>query len=242
LLAALELWPTHNEALESAKDLYRKAERWDRLAAILTVEEASASQPEAKVKILLEIARLQTEKLANPAGAVPALERAVQLAPRDRDVLLRLIDVYTDAGRHDAATPLLRRLLDQAGTKRSKDVAVLHHRLGRALEAGGDLVSALGEYEAALKIDITSVPVLRDLGKLAFKNGDLDKAHKTFRALQLQKLGPDAGITPAEVHLYMARILVAQGEKPKALLSVDRGLQADPRNPELQRLRQELKG
>jgi len=242
LLRALELQPTHADALSAAKELYVKAERWDRLAAILTVEEAATPEPEAKAKLLVEIARLQTEKLANPAGAVPALERAVQLLPKDRDVLLRLIDVYTDAGRHDAATPLLRRLLDQAGTKRSKEVAVLHHRLGRALEAARDGAGALAEYDAALKIDISNVAVLRDLGKLAFRSGDMDRAHKTFRALQLQKLSADAGISISEVHLYMARILVAQGEKAKASLSVDRGLQADPKNAELLALRAQIKG
>ena len=134
------------------------------------------------------------------------LERASELDPEDRTILLPLCDLYVAGGREAEAIPVLEQIVASYGTRRNKEVAVYHHRLGKAKEAIGDLDGAMQSYDAAFKVDLTNVMVLRDLGRLCMAREDLARAQKTFRALLLQKLSADAGITKADVYFHLGDI------------------------------------
>jgi tetratricopeptide (TPR) repeat protein len=159
------------------------------------------------------------------------LERASQITPEDRDVLLPLCDLYIAAGRSEDAIPVLRKIIDSYGTRRVKEVAQFHHRLGKALEAKGDVKGALEAFDNAFKIDLTNVQILRDLGKLTHQHGDYDRAQKTFRALLLQKLDAKSGITKADVYFYLGDISAKQGDKSKAKSMLQRALAEDANHP-----------
>src|SRR5439155_23920225 len=111
---------------------------------------------------------------------------------------------------------------------RSKELAVYHHRLARALDVEGDRDGALREFDLAFKIDPGNVGVLRDLGKLALTHGDLERAQKTFRALLLQKLDAASGITKGEVFFFLGEISLQQGDRGKALQMYERAVETDP--------------
>ena len=103
-------------------------------------------------------------------------------------------------------------------------LARYEHRLGRAHEGSGNVEEAYKHYDAAFRIDLTSVPVLRDLGRLCLARGDLDRAQKTYRALLLQKLGEDAGIHKADVYYHLGEISAKQGDKAKAKAMLERAI------------------
>jgi hypothetical protein len=63
--------------------------------------------------------------------------------------------------------------------------------------------------KVTFKIDPTSVPILRDLGRLCLQ-GDLDRAQKTCRALLSQKLGPPLAITSAMAASKTCRWVMGQ--------------------------------
>ena len=179
---------------------------------------------EAKAGLLRQIASLRANQLGDPAGALAALERAVTLVPNDREALLSLCDVYVRAGRSADAIPVLEKLIASYGGRRAKEVAVYEHRLGQAYEGMQRLDDALKHYDNAFKIDLTSVAVLRDLGRLCLARGDLDRAQKTYRALLLQKLGDEQGITKSEVYYRLGEISVQQGDKVKAKAMLERAI------------------
>ena len=83
---------------------------------------------------------------------------------------------------------------------------------------------ALKLYESAFRINLTSVPILRDLGQLCLRTGDLPRAQKTFRALLLQRLTPDSGIRKADVYYHLGEIASKQGDKVKAKSMLMRAL------------------
>jgi len=224
---ALGLSPGHEEALSSLEEIARAAGDHRRLAGLLSQKEAQATDAAKKIALAKEVAKLHLGPLADPAGALSPLERVLAIAPADKEALLQLVDAYDRLGRHQESVPVLRRLVETAGTSRSKEMAAVHHRLGRALEGMGDFPGALGELEKAQKIDLTNVPLLRDLGKLAHRTGDLEKAQKTFRALLLQKLDEASGIGKADVYWYLGDILERQGDPKKALGMYERGIEAD---------------
>lgn len=227
LRRAYELSDGSGESREKLKGHYERHGQAERLAMMLAMDEEDLEDPKQKVALLKRIADLYSGPLSNPATAAEYLERASQLVPEDRDVLLPLCDLYIAAGRQTDAIPVLEQIVASYGTRRNKEVAIYHHRLGRAKESMGDLDGAMEAYDAAFKVDLTNVTVLRDLGRICMTRGDLDRAQKTFRALLLQKLSAEAGITKADVYFYLGDISAKQGDARKAISMLERAVAED---------------
>jgi tetratricopeptide (TPR) repeat protein len=181
-----------------------------------------------QVKLLKAAAEIHIVHRKVPADAIPVLERAAQLIPHDRDLLLALGDAYNAAQRGRDAAQVLERVIASFGGRRTKELALYHHRLARALAQLGDKDVALAQLDMAFKIDPGSVTVLKDLGVLAFETNDLDRAQKTFRALLLQRLEPNVGISKGEVFYYLGEISAKQGDRAKAMQMFERAIENDP--------------
>jgi golgin subfamily B member 1 len=181
-----------------------------------------------QVKLLRAAADIHLLKRSRAEDAIPVLERAAQLVPQDRELLLVLCDAYSAAQRGSDAAQVLEKVIASFGSKRTKELALYHHRLARALSQLGQKDVALAQLDMAFKIDPGSVTVLRDLGVLAFETNDLDRAQKTFRALLLQRLDNNAGISKGEVFYYLGEISAKQGDKTKAVQMFERAIENDP--------------
>jgi tetratricopeptide (TPR) repeat protein len=224
LLRALEAAPDHVQALEQIKALYERTKAHDKLVRVLAAEEQRLQDSGQRVLLLNRIAALYREKLGDPGSAVGFLERAVALVPDDREALLQLCDLYIAAGRARDAIPVLEKIVASYGGRRAKEVATYQHRLGQAYEGLGETDKALEHFDAAFKIDLTNVAILRDLGRLCLQKGDLDRAQKTYRALLLQKLGADSGIAKADVYYCLGEISFKQNDKVKAKAMLERAI------------------
>lgn len=242
LRRAYELDPSLSEAREALKAHYEQHGQVQQLAEMLALDEEEASEPTAKVALLKRIADLHAGPLNDPGAAVPYLERASALVPEDREVLLPLCDLYIAAGRQSDAIPVLEQIVASYGTRRNKEVAVYHHRLGKAKQSMGDLEGAMTSYDAAFKVDLTNVQVLSDLGRLCLLRGDLERAQKTFRALLLQKLTPSSGITKADVYFHLGDIAAKQGDAKKGISMLERAIAEDSAHEEAAALLAQLKG
>lgn len=195
-----------------------------------------------QVKLLRAAAEIHVLRRGRPDDAIKIYERAAQLVPHDRELLLALCDAYSAAQRGRDAAHVLEKVIASFGSRRTKEVALYHHRLGQALAQLGDKDVALTQLDMAFKIDPGSVAVLRDLGVLAFETNDLDRAQKTFRALLLQRLDPKAGISKGEVFYYLGEISAKQGDKAKAMQMFERAIENDPALERARAKLTELKG
>lgn len=241
LQRAYELQPSATTR-ELLRTHHQEHENWAELAMLLDAEVGEASDASEQSALLKRIADLYEHQLQDPSAAADYLERASHLTPDDRDVLLPLCDLYIAAGRQADAVPVLEKIIESFGGRRSKELAQFHHRLGRAVEGMGDEEKALEHYEAAFRVDLTNVAILRDLGRLAHARGDYARAQKTFRALLLQKLDADAGITKADVYFYLGDIAHHDGDDRKAISMLDRALTEEPGHARATALRDQLKG
>lgn len=214
--------------------------RWAELAELLGGEVDAAPDAEARVALLRRMAALYADRVDDPVAAAACLERAVTLAPDDRELVVELAERYVRSGRAADAVPVLERVIEGFGGRRVREVARFQHQLGRARESLGDAAGALEAYDAAFRVDLTSVPVLRDLGRLCYTEGDLDRASKTFRALLLQKLGDDAGIRKADVYFYLGNISARQGDTVKARHMLERAVAEDGGHADAERLLETL--
>ncbi len=195
-----------------------------------------------QVKLLKAAAEIRLVRQGAPELAIPILERAAQLVPHDRELLLSLCDAYNASARGREAAQVLEKVIASFGNRRTKELALYHHRLGKALAQLGDKDVALAQLDMAFKIDPGSVGVLRDLGVLAFEANDLDRAQKTFRALLLQRLDPTSGISKGEVFYYLGEISAKQGDRAKALQMFERAIENDPALERARSKLTELKG
>ncbi len=237
LRRALELEKSNEVVRDALRSLYEKRKSWSELAEMLVsdadlAEDAAGAEKSPAVvagvvKSLRRASEIYSGELSAPGLAVPHLERASALAPADRELLLALCDVYTTSGRERAATEVLEKIIASFGGKRSKELGVFHHKLGRALASLGEKEAALAQFDLAFKIDPGAIGVLRELGVFSLESGDLERAQKTFRALLLQKLDDKSGITKAEVFFYLGEVLLKQGDKVKALPMYERAIEND---------------
>jgi tetratricopeptide (TPR) repeat protein len=224
LLRAAQAGVRLDETQKLQLAFYERQGDYASLAELLGEQVESIEDVAERVTGLRRIAEIYRDKLTDPRRACDYLERASQLVPDDRSVLVPLCELYIEAGRQESAVPVLEKIIASYGGRRVKEIAIYHRMLANAYRGMGDAERALGELDAAYRVDLTNVAVLVDLGMLCYERGDLERAQKTFRGLLLQRLDKDAPITKADVYFYLGDIAGKQGDKPKAISMLERAV------------------
>ncbi len=234
----LEVRRSAADVRDRLRTVYEKQQAWSELADFTAEDARAAEDVAAKVRLLRAAADIHQGKRKDAGGAAKLLAEASELAPQDRDLLLALCDAYSASGRGKEAVEVLQKIVESYGGRRSKDLALIHHRIAKARLADADREKALAELDVAFKIDPGSIAVLRDLGVLALELADatedpkgksdyVDRASKTFLALLLQKLDATSPISKAEVFYYLGDVSHRQGDDKKAVQMLERALDND---------------
>lgn len=221
----LEVAPDHAEIRESLASVYEKTRDFEALAKLRAEDAERATSPGEKVRLYRAAAELRLNACRDAAGAAALLERAVEIAEDDRELLLLLCDAYSASGRGKDAAAVLEKIVASFAGRRTKDLANVHFRLSRAYLAEGDTSRALTELDQAFRIDPGSIPILKELGTLSLSAGDLERAQRTFRALLLQKLEPGSPISKGEVFYYLGEISQKLGDETRAVQMLERALE-----------------
>lgn len=219
LEAQLRTTPEARELRALLAERYRAAAQWNALAELLVDGVEFASDDESRVAMLREAADVFVRKLAQPARAVPVLDRAAALAPTDRSVRVSLADARCDAGELDAARSILEGLLTEYGRRRPPERARVHRTLARIARASSDLQGALAQLELASNIDLDEPGTLQMVGEVALELGEHERAASAYRSLLLvvrRQTVTDEGPGQAEVLYALHRIARTQGQEDRA--------------------------
>ncbi|MBI5533423.1 MAG: tetratricopeptide repeat protein [Deltaproteobacteria bacterium] len=233
--------PDSTAVRERLRKLYERTGAWAEVADLIAQDAEAAPDAPAKVKLLRAAADIHATKRKDGAAAAALLEKASELAPDDRDLLLSLCDSYSSSGRGKDAVKALEKIVESYAGKRVKELADIHHRLAKAYAADGEKERALAELDQAFRINPGNLAILVDLGVLAMDMNDLERAQKTFRALLLQRLDDKAPISKAEVFYWLGEISHRQGDDKKAIQMLERALENDASFQKAQDLLKELK-
>jgi tetratricopeptide (TPR) repeat protein len=157
----------------------------------------------------------------DPASAITAYKKALEILPEDDRVLANLGLAYSNAGDPATAVQYLHRSL-----ARNPAQPVTLVNLGNALGAEGDAAGAEDAYRRALAIDPREPLATFNLGNVYL--GRRDAAH----AIEMYErtIALNASLVPA--YLNLARAYAVQGNAPKARAALERGLAFDPDNAE----------
>ncbi|HEY0707064.1 MAG TPA: tetratricopeptide repeat protein, partial [Polyangia bacterium] len=200
-------------------DLYRSGESWAPLVRALNEGAALSNERETVLAYAREAAEISESRLGAPAEALGALERAVELAPNEPGLRLRLADALTAAGALDRARALYEALIRESGRRRTRERGTLHHRLALVARAEGKREEALGHLDEAAEMDVDNAAVLQAIGEVAAEAGDYDRAERGYRALVLllQRGQKGATLLATEVLLRLRAIALHRGQQEKAL-------------------------
>jgi tetratricopeptide (TPR) repeat protein len=164
---------------------------------------------------------LSVAMLRQGRDALPALERAVELLPRDAETHLNLGIAFAAAGRRSEAVPRYRHAIEL----NPGSIEALTH-LGDVLCELGEREEALSTLRRAAALDPTRVDSQAKLGSALFDLRRLDEAAAAYRtALMLQPENPQA-------LLGQAAVLRMRGRAAEAEKTCRAALALDPRNVE----------
>jgi len=225
---ALAVEPTSRELRARLRAEYERAGAWTSVALMILADAEATDEKRTKVDLYREASSVYIKQVGDAGTGADVLQKAVDLAPDDRGLLLDLCDAVSLAGRGAEAVQVLERIAQSFGGKRSKELGEIHRRLANAYLAMGQKEQALGELDKAFRIEPGNIFVLRQLGDVAMDSGDMAKAQQMFRALLLQRLDGQSPITKAQVFCRLGQIHQALGEGPKAKQMFERAIQADP--------------
>ncbi|MBW2528318.1 MAG: tetratricopeptide repeat protein [Deltaproteobacteria bacterium] len=222
LQTAFEEAPRNAEVRKLLFRLYRSGKNWSALASALSRATEHVTDESTVLAYAKDASAIYHDKLGAPAEAVPALRKAVAIAPDDRKLSAMLAEGLRLAGELDEARELLSALIEGFGRRRSTERAALHLELARVLHAQGEKEPAIEELDKASKMDAGNVVILHTLAELARENDEIDRAERAYRTLLLKvrRASSDAEaevpIGAPEVLLELSRIAGARGQKDKA--------------------------
>ncbi len=227
-------------------ELYRRTERWSALAALLTRSLPLFTDDETTITYAREAADIYHVRLGQPDRAVPALERALQLAPDDRSMLVQQAIGFRAAGRFAEARAILDELIAAFGRRRSAERAMVHVELALVAKAEGDHAEALSQLKTASKMDVGNPQIQKMVAELSLTSGDIEEAERTYRALLLtvrrqRAVDDEDAVGVSEVLFELHKIAETREDEEQAKELLESALEAAVQSDvEVRRLRRSI--
>jgi tetratricopeptide (TPR) repeat protein len=162
--ALLALEPGNDAALDGLSRIYRKAEQWHELGAVLITRAEAAATPARARDYRAEAAEILESRLSDAKTARCLYEQVLASDPAHPRALPALLKLYERGGDFPALVELLgKNLGEQRKDERLKTLT----RLGEIYETRlENELEAARHYEMALDLDGDSLEALRGLARL----------------------------------------------------------------------------
>ncbi|MGB8931819.1 MAG: tetratricopeptide repeat protein [Anaeromyxobacteraceae bacterium] len=165
----LELDPTHRAAFDQLRELNASGGNWRAWARVSDLFAPNLADPEEKLALLKEVAKVHEQKLGQKEMAFIAWTRALNEAPADDEALAQTERLATETEAWDELSGVLEQVAEEArGMVRAK----LLLRLGKAKDERLDEADeAETAYRRALEADPANPEALQALTALFKKRG-----------------------------------------------------------------------
>ncbi len=239
------------------RDVYNVLGAGRELAQLILEDAAASTDAAVKCGLLLHAGRLLLDGGEAPAHAAAVLEEARSLlapqppsaGPRadEQEILLLLADAYVLIGRGGDARTLLDIAVAAHKGRRSKQLAAVHRKRAQLELSVGDRAAALAALTRSFEGDPQNAALAMELGELAIELKDLELASRAYRGATLMKLSPSGStegvplVARAHAYFQLARIAVAQGDRRKARLMIDKAVADDATHEGARHLLEQLR-
>lgn len=165
----LSLDPAHEGALQGMSDVYRKAQQWRELVAVLITRVDRALTPERARDLRAEAAEILETRINELGQARDLLEATLGEDPGHQKTVDALARIYQRSGDSAGYVKILERQAEAlVGAARAETVA----RIGEMYEDNlSDLAEAQRRFEAALELDPACLSAIRGLDRVFNRTG-----------------------------------------------------------------------
>ncbi len=216
MLAAVREFPSELSLWERADALSGSAGRPTDLAEAMREVLRAKLDPGLESDLSERAARLHEDKLGDPIGATPYLERVLALSPSNEVAFQRLKDILTAAERWSE----LEALYDRASSATDDLARRIEMLVEVALiceEIIEDAAKATSYYERILEIDPVHDAAIRALDRLYLKQGK----NRELSALLERRLETAVGDEAFELKLRLAKLQLDLLQPDKAMGHVE---------------------
>lgn len=166
----LRIDPDNREALEALSKVYDNLGRYSDLTRVLERRAKLADDPDEKIDLLSQVARLWVERFNNLNKAVEPLEQVLELDPSNLEALTQLKAIYSKRRAWKPLYEVIRREADMA--EGSEKVAHLSELAKLAAERLDKPAEAVRLWEQVYEADPTQLAVLDELERLTERQRD----------------------------------------------------------------------
>lgn len=222
--AALELEPANEKALLGLTELYRKAEQWAELGALLMRRAETSTTPATARDIRSDAAEIFDKRLADVKQARALYEQILESDPTHSTARPRLAELLERSGEFQALVELLEKAL---ATEADRNRVAALTRLGEIYEKHlSDDDKAAHRYELSLAVDAGAIDALRGLERLHLR------ASRYKELVDNLSRQAELATTPRQKVALLERIAGVYGDEfldpGKAAEALERVLELDP--------------
>lgn len=180
----LDLQPNHIASLRALRELAVAEERWRAAVRLLQREQELTSDPVDKASILVELSRIQADRLGEVEAAAHACQHALRLDPQNVAALWCLARCRKELGELRVAAALSQRLLEEFGGRRPRhDVAIFYAECCAEL---AEFSLAYAAYKRVVDFDASSAVAMAGMAESLFGMRRWDEAVGAYQgALKL---------------------------------------------------------
>jgi tetratricopeptide (TPR) repeat protein len=224
---ALDLDPKHLPTLSALRAIATEDADWDNVARYLEEEQKYTESARAKSRLLVELGKVQDQRLGEHAPAIAAYERAIASDRENEEAAMPLVDEYVATERWADAAPLAEMLVKKSKSREKSEQHSLNRLLGKIQEARKNYPEALKAYQTAHQLDVTDPETVRGLAAVTFELGDWPSALTNYQKV-LTGLSEGDVDERVEVYHRLGRIKQAQGQNKQAINNFEKALSLDP--------------
>lgn len=220
---ALDLDPSHLQAISLLKGIALTEGDWDAAARHLEQEIANTRADRAKAKLLVELGRIRDERLGERVLSLQAYEQAIQNDAESEDAAGPLLESYVEQGRWKEAEPLVELLVRRGRGQDRAEQHRLNNILGKVHAELGNDEAALKAYQAAFQLDVTSQQSVRGIAEVSYRLRDWPTALSNYQKV-LTALGEEEVDERTEVYFRLGCIKREQGQLKQAINNFEKAL------------------
>lgn len=230
--------PSSTALRDHLRKLYEQIGAHREHAALYLREAAGAADDAARFEPLRRAGELLLVSAGDAEASVEPLETALRIKPGDHETTVLLSDAYTATGRLQEATDLINAAIATHKNRRSREVAVLQHRMARVAAAAGDRSVEMAWLGVAFEADMQNGQIAAELANTAMDLNENEIALKALRGITMMKNPAPMG--RAMAYLRQGMIAHRQGDTRRAAILAKKAQTEDPELAEAKEFLQQI--